>query len=275
MQLREARLSARSAEDVRLFTYITIVLLPLSFVAGLFSMQKAPTGTLTKTFSLAAFIALIATLLILFTLKTMSSIAWRCVNIILDAISLIMNRSNLGFWSQTRKALVKAEERNIKPDDPTHTHKTTKWLYLLFVVSFCFLELPTTRLLAAYDAYSPERRASNGLTNSTAILRVIHGFLVLPLFLCAYICSFILRIFLDFVGLPLSSIDVKIQQLDSNYEVPIREERRSKTDVPEVGNSLRKVPGGLKQSKTATSGDTGGKRPRTISDVSAENPTKE
>ena len=44
MGLQNARTSSQSAEDVRLFTYVTIIFLPLSFSSSLFSMQGAPPG---------------------------------------------------------------------------------------------------------------------------------------------------------------------------------------------------------------------------------------
>ncbi len=54
MSLQTARTSSRSAEDVRLFTYVTIIFLPLSFSSSLFSMQGAPQGgVVSGTFQLS------------------------------------------------------------------------------------------------------------------------------------------------------------------------------------------------------------------------------
>ncbi|KAL8907813.1 MAG: hypothetical protein Q9171_005701 [Xanthocarpia ochracea] len=52
MGLQNARTSSQSAEDVRLFTYVTIIFLPLSFSSSLFSMQGAPpSGVISGTVS--------------------------------------------------------------------------------------------------------------------------------------------------------------------------------------------------------------------------------
>ncbi|KIY03610.1 uncharacterized protein Z520_00301 [Fonsecaea multimorphosa CBS 102226] len=62
LQLKEARVSNRSADDVRIFTYATVVFLPLSFASSIFSMGGAPSHSTAVSFVTAAVIALVATI---------------------------------------------------------------------------------------------------------------------------------------------------------------------------------------------------------------------
>ncbi|OQV09218.1 hypothetical protein CLAIMM_13364 [Cladophialophora immunda] len=62
LQLKEARVSNRSADDVRIFTYATVVFLPLSFASSIFSMGGAPSHSTAVSFVTAAIIALVATI---------------------------------------------------------------------------------------------------------------------------------------------------------------------------------------------------------------------
>ena len=71
MQLQDARTSSRSAEDVRLFTYATIVFLPLSFSSSLFSMQAAPGSNILSAMIPTTFVALALTFFALSDMKVM------------------------------------------------------------------------------------------------------------------------------------------------------------------------------------------------------------
>ena len=70
-QLQEARTSTQSAADVRLFTYVTIIFLPLSFSSSLFSMAGAPKGSTIYVMVPTTAVALMVTFLLLANLKLM------------------------------------------------------------------------------------------------------------------------------------------------------------------------------------------------------------
>ena len=70
LSLKEARISNRSADDVRIFTYATVVFLPLSFVSSIFSMSEAPSRATVQPFIIAAVVALVATILFLLNAGT-------------------------------------------------------------------------------------------------------------------------------------------------------------------------------------------------------------
>lgn len=70
LSLKEARISNRSADDVRIFTYATVVFLPLSFASSIFSMSGAPERATVQPFVVAAVVALVATIMFLLNAGT-------------------------------------------------------------------------------------------------------------------------------------------------------------------------------------------------------------
>ena len=68
-QLQEARTSTQSAADVRLFTYVTIIFLPLSFSSSLFGMDATPSQSTIAVMIPTTIISLLVTLLLLANLK--------------------------------------------------------------------------------------------------------------------------------------------------------------------------------------------------------------
>lgn len=198
MQLREARLQARTAEDVRLFTYVTIIFLPISFSASLFSMQQAPGNNVVGTFAKVALVALVTTLVILFNAKTMSKNMWMCINTGLRKISYNMSVSSLNFWKDTREELAQAELRNFQSDEPFQVRRTSKWWYFFFLVVYVLLELPAIRILSAYDVCFPTTEQDpKPPTLSEKVIRVALGLLYLPLFVFVYAILFLLYNIID------------------------------------------------------------------------------
>ena len=68
--IKEARMSNRSADDVRIFTYATVIFLPLSFVSSTFAMTGPPANHIVNPFIAACFAALAATILFLLNAGT-------------------------------------------------------------------------------------------------------------------------------------------------------------------------------------------------------------
>ena len=68
-QLQEARASTQLAADVRVFTYVTIIFLPLSFSSSLFSMAGAPQGSTIYVMIPTTVIALTVTVIVLSNMK--------------------------------------------------------------------------------------------------------------------------------------------------------------------------------------------------------------
>jgi len=69
LNFKAAVLQAQLAENVQLFTYATIVFLPLSFCSSLFSMGGSPAGSTIKTFIEVTVVAVVITFLVLVNVK--------------------------------------------------------------------------------------------------------------------------------------------------------------------------------------------------------------
>lgn len=198
MQLRETRLQARSAEDVRLFTYVTIIFLPISFSSSLFSMSKAPDNSLVGNFAKVAVIALVITFAILLNLKTMSRNMWRYFNAGLHKISDTMSTSSWDFWKKAHIGLVQAEKRNIQSDEPLEVRKMSRWWYCLFSLVFVLWELPAIRVLLAWDVFLPPTQKDPKQPRILRkIIRVFLGLFCLPLFVFSFAVLFLLWNFID------------------------------------------------------------------------------
>ncbi len=260
LQLREARLQARSAEDVRLFTYVTIIFLPISFSASLFSMQQAPGNNVVGTFAKVAIVALITTLIILFNLKTMSKNLWACINAGLHKTSYIMSSSSWKFWKETREDLVQAEKRTIQSDEPLQIRRTSKWWYGLFVLIFVLMELPAIRVLLAYDVcFPPNPQDPEQPTLLKKVTRVLLGLLFLPLFVFVYAILFLLRNLIDLLyqSSSLSGVNIRndIQDTQASTDPP----RKAKSlEICRIRNEEdhREVSDGVRFRETAVENDT-------------------
>ena len=193
LQLRETRLQARSAEDVRLFTYVTIVFLPISFSSSIFSMQNAPGGSVIGNFAKVAFTALVITFVILFNLKTLSRNTWSYLDSAIHKISHTMSISNWNFWKKTHEDLVQAEKRNIQSHEPLQSRRMSKWWYCLFLLAFVLVELPETRVHMAYHVFFPPAKDDpKPPTLLGKIQHVVLGLLFFPLFFPIYAVLFLL-----------------------------------------------------------------------------------
>jgi hypothetical protein len=75
-------LSLRGAEDVRFFTYLTVVFLPLGFTSSLFSMSDSPNSDLVTNMAICAIVSLAVTLVALINAKTIGIIIGRFSDIL-------------------------------------------------------------------------------------------------------------------------------------------------------------------------------------------------
>ncbi|KAL9614415.1 MAG: hypothetical protein Q9167_001086 [Letrouitia subvulpina] len=123
LSLKEARMSNRSADDVRIFTYATVIFLPLSFASSLFSMAGPPSNSTTRTFVVAAAVALIATLAFVLNAGT--------------PIRVITYYKNKMF--------------DLPQDDFVKEHGLSQWWGVLQTFRLWFVDMPSRRVLASYD----------------------------------------------------------------------------------------------------------------------------
>lgn len=182
MSLQTARTSSQSAEDVRLFTYVTIIFLPLSFSSSLFSMQGAPQGSTISVMAPTTVIALAITILALVNMKVLDR------NLNFWAYKLHANarkkmkgsKYSWGIaWNGISRELEEAAElRLAKPENEKHLPAQSKWWYLLFWISYTIM-LPRHYLLETFRAWGD--RNTQPLSSIGFLFRLfLSGFLVLP-----------------------------------------------------------------------------------------------
>ena len=189
MQLREARTSTRSAEDVRLFTYVTIIFLPLSFSSSLFSMQGAPSTGTTSSMIQTTIVALSLTLLLLSNLKlldrnfeSLSERVKTSIRRIMEARDSIWSAS----WAAKSKELAEsARLQQTRSNHDKHSPAASTWWYLVFLISL-LTSLPENFVIDGVKAWGKARegkqdRSSTSYTIIRAIV-AIPAFVMISLF---------------------------------------------------------------------------------------------
>ncbi|UKZ67287.1 uncharacterized protein TrAtP1_008449 [Trichoderma atroviride] len=73
LEITRQDLDLRRANDLRLFTYVTVVFLPISFATGVFSMSDAPTAGIMGSMATTATVALLVTVVLLFNAKSLEA----------------------------------------------------------------------------------------------------------------------------------------------------------------------------------------------------------
>ncbi|KIW33229.1 hypothetical protein, variant [Cladophialophora immunda] len=104
---------SRTDENVRLFTYATVIFLPLGFSSSLFSMGGSPAHETIQKFSVTAIVVLVLTGLLLLNVK---SLVWGFRKVgdsfIRNTHSKMMMKSTHGFWHEKANALKGQQLRN-------------------------------------------------------------------------------------------------------------------------------------------------------------------
>lgn len=137
-QLQEARRSTRSAYDVRLFTYVTIIFLPLTFSSSLFSMAGQPNGSTIAVMATTTVIALTMTFLLLSNMKSLD----RNWGFWVDKLNIHtrkrMNRSeHAQTWSKISSELEETTKRRLETQSTgSRLMRETNWYYFLFWLSW-------------------------------------------------------------------------------------------------------------------------------------------
>ena len=178
-QLLEARTSTQSAADVRLFTYVTIIFLPLSFSSSLFSMAGAPTSSTLHVMVPTTAIALLTTFLLLANLKLMD----RHWNSRLDRINTItrekMKAEQSKYWDKISTELEQTNQRNsLAHDSSKRLPAESQWYYTIFWLARA-LKSPHTYVRAgvrARQAYNEQ--SMNGVL---CAIKVLVALLFIPI----------------------------------------------------------------------------------------------
>ncbi|KAH7309738.1 hypothetical protein B0I35DRAFT_85741 [Stachybotrys elegans] len=155
-------LSLRGAENIRFFTYVTVVFLPLGFASSIFSMSEVPSGSLIGSMAVCATVAFMITVVALINAETLGNASSKISRHIAQFSQLIRGRSWL--IQRRRKAKAKAARSEALGDSDTgelrvahepqpqnrDTHKT-RW-HARFWLIYLLVELPAQRVALAYGA---------------------------------------------------------------------------------------------------------------------------
>ncbi|KAI1373906.1 hypothetical protein F4677DRAFT_427594 [Hypoxylon crocopeplum] len=185
-------LSLRGSEDIRFFTYVTVVFLPLGFASSVFSMSGTPAPDLIVSLVICAAVALALTVFALFNAKALAYVTQRTVRLIEKYSQSKMESSFLIVGSEDDKK--KSDEEATGPAQNNHLERKNSpsqnsskrhnenygpkslenasqfW----FLVAYVILEFPARRVAIAYDVLS------HGKPTLIGGLNVMLGILCLP-----------------------------------------------------------------------------------------------
>ncbi|KAF2675989.1 hypothetical protein K458DRAFT_492750 [Lentithecium fluviatile CBS 122367] len=198
------------SENIRLFTYVTVVFLPLGFAASIFSMSGVPNRGLITSMALCAMVALALTVVALFNAKS--------INAIFDVVSRQLHSYSSTKMQETTLARTiidrsETDITNTQPDHadasppqpterdfprgvsstgsipetidsglggPTHLEAYSSSWHIWFWIAYLFIELPPRRVLLAYDTMK------NGDSVIGVLWYLLTGLLLLPLFVVSW-----------------------------------------------------------------------------------------
>ena len=205
INLAESRTAAHESENIRIFTYATVIFYPLSFVAVCpsslrilahtdYSSYFPPTArpktdwssnhATTPLFLQATAIALVTTLLIVFNAETLAWPIRSLRYLISDSARKKMERTPNEFpvtWKKTLNHIKDAEEHNI-----LHDHEMPKWprnklIYSLFLVVYFFFDFPASRVVLAYESVM-NAKATFPDHATLIVVRIFIALILLPVF---------------------------------------------------------------------------------------------
>ncbi|KAL8898392.1 MAG: hypothetical protein Q9207_006726 [Kuettlingeria erythrocarpa] len=186
MSLQNARTSSQSAEDVRLFTYVTIFFVPLSFSSSLFSMGGAPKGSTLSVMIPTTVIASAVTVLALANMKMLDRNLSFWTNKFNASARKNMgtSESSWGFqWKKIAEELEEAAElRLAKPEDEKHLPAQSRWWYILFWISYA-LASPRVYMFEGFRIWGD--RSEHQTNAIVAFIRVSMSISLVPA--CAFI----------------------------------------------------------------------------------------
>lgn len=143
-------LSFRSEQNIAMFTYVTVVFLPLGFTASIFSMSGSPEKILVINMVVASVIALAVTILALMNAKGLAGIA---ENISTRFKDLTANAKRSSVMIRDReRSMGRGISTNASIPRPSHLRVSStdaiSW-NLVFWIAYIFIELPSRSITAA------------------------------------------------------------------------------------------------------------------------------
>jgi hypothetical protein len=200
-------LSLRGSENIRFFTYVTIIFLPISFATSVFASGTSPQPEVLVRITILAVVTLLLTVLALLNIKTIVGVA----SLIVERVSLKVNKYSYekkqsSYFAKEKERLAKEKENRkgggetkaAGPDGRTPQQtglpfstslkrrlpSIDRHWYLSFWISYLFMELPVRRVLLAFDTMK-----ANPLSLA-AVPRVVTGVVLLPVCIVSWLVWF-------------------------------------------------------------------------------------
>ncbi|KAK1963129.1 hypothetical protein LY78DRAFT_642002 [Colletotrichum sublineola] len=199
-------LGLRGAENIRFFTYVTVVFLPLGFAASIFSMSEAPPNGVLAPMIVCSVVALVLTVVALANAKRLNAIV-EGVSMVINSYSREKMSSSLLVQGHERRKRARRESRIRRAEEAKVQGKSGKHLtrgaprasrrikahegeiswHFWFWLTYVFIELPARRVLVAYGHLRDPK-----VTRWTTYVHVIVGVILLPVFIVTYFFQLLL-----------------------------------------------------------------------------------
>ncbi|KAK2773198.1 hypothetical protein CKAH01_13616 [Colletotrichum kahawae] len=222
-------LNLRGSENIRFFTYVTVVFLPLGFASSIFGMSEEPPSSVIPPMLICSVVALLVTIIALANAKRLNGVV-EIVSKGINSYSLMkMERSRL--LNRHRRASVKtqnlsrqAEEAasetseghfkgtNVQANRGIRAHEDDQSWHFWFWVGYVFIELPARRVLMAYYDLKHPR-----ILQGSMYFRMTVGILLLPIFLVSFLFQLVLINTFDTVRSILSRVDCLKTTMNSTH----------------------------------------------------------
>lgn len=207
-------------ENIRYFTYVTVIFLPLGFASSFYSMNGAPQYNLMISlirFSIAAFAVTVG-------LLASAKVIFGAVDVILMPLRNLRKQAELTFEKSSRTkrkesllqgdpneqatVVVKQEQLpKARTDESTEDHgqvfqpkrsaqgvsSSSDWFW--FWMSYIFFEVPGLKVSTAFGALEKKE------LSASAVFDIVLGIVVLPIFGFAWLFNFMFLNLQDFFGL--------------------------------------------------------------------------
>ncbi|KAI4117733.1 MAG: hypothetical protein LQ338_007498 [Usnochroma carphineum] len=194
MNVQEGHTSIKSAEDVRIFTLVTIIFLPLSFSSSLFSMQGAPNGNTIQAMVVTTVTALIVTIFVLSNMKLLDRHwSFRMHKFNVSAREKMKTDDLLAPWWNDKAKELDAAAR-LRPTDTDKLKRLpaeSKWYYILFWCAYT-ITLPRLCMLRGIQIW--DNRHDKPIKPLTVLVMLLSLVFLLPASTFLFLSQMILDI---------------------------------------------------------------------------------
>lgn len=137
--------SLRESENMRLFTYVTVVFLPLGFASSVFSMSGLPDTPLLVNMITCAIVALVLTVVMLVNAKELASMVKRVSRAMHEYSRIKMESSAMS----RHRGDYTDEESDDDQERKSRIRDDEKSWFLWFWVKYLLVEIPARRVVVA------------------------------------------------------------------------------------------------------------------------------